>query len=58
MVIFLLIEIFNEILDNNEPLAHRHTIKVLSEFENLLFSNTSTFYYNNVLKLFLPMVFG
>lgn len=58
VIILLLVEVFNEILNYYEPLAHGHTVKVLSEFENLLFSNTSTFYYNNVLKLFLPMVFG
>lgn len=59
MVILVLIEILNEILYKNELLALRHTIKVLSEVKNLLFSDSSPLNNNYILKSFLAMlVFG
>ncbi len=58
VIILLLVEVFNEILNYYEPLAHGHTVKVLSEFENLLFGDASAFNNNYVFELFLTVVLG
>lgn len=59
MVILILIEILNEILYKNKLLALRHTIKVLPEIENLLFSDSPSLNNNYIFKSFLAMlVFG